>query len=74
MSEDRDRTPDPGGVPAEADKPADLSDAEWAAIQQARAEVAAGRYYTQEEVERWLRTWGTDHETDGPEQRAEGDP
>jgi hypothetical protein len=55
MSADRDRTPDPGGVPAETDKPSDLSDAEWAAIQEARADVAAGRYYTQEEVERWLR-------------------
>jgi predicted transcriptional regulator len=50
-----------------AEKPDDLSEQEWAEIQEARADLAAGRYYTHEEVRAWLRSWGTDRETDGPE-------
>jgi hypothetical protein len=51
--------PDPSAensrVPSDDQKPDDISDEEWAAIQEAEADFAAGRYYTQEEVERWLR-------------------
>ena len=62
-----DTQPDTQQVPDAGDKPADLSDAEWAAIQEARSDVAAGRVYTHEEIVRWLRTWGTEDETDGPD-------
>ncbi len=66
MAHDPKHTPAPPSVPDDGDKPADLSDEEWAAIQEARSDLAAGRYYTHDEVVRWLRTWGTKDETDGP--------
>jgi predicted transcriptional regulator len=37
------------------EKPDDLSDEEWAAIQEAWADVEAGRVYTQEEIEAEVR-------------------
>ena len=37
------------------EKPDDLSDEEWAAIQEAWADVEAGRVYTQEEIEAKVR-------------------
>jgi predicted transcriptional regulator len=43
------------GAPDDAQKPDDLSEREWAEIQEARADLAAGRYYTHEEVRAWLR-------------------
>ncbi|MDZ7713642.1 MAG: hypothetical protein U5L06_11270 [Rhodovibrio sp.] len=50
-----DTQPDTQQVPDAGDKPADLSDAEWAAIREAWADVAAGRVYTQEEIEAEVR-------------------
>jgi len=66
MAHDPKHTPDSQLAPDDSEKPDDLCEEEWAAIQEARADIAAGRYYTHEEVVRWLRTWGKDHETDGP--------
>ena len=34
-------------------------EAEAAAIARARADMAAGRYYSHEIVSEWLKTWGT---------------
>lgn len=42
-------------VPSDDEKPDDLSDEEWAAIQEAWADVEAGRVYTQEEIEAEVR-------------------
>ena len=55
MTYDPKHTPATQQVPDAGDKPADLSDAEWAAIQEAWADVAAGRVYTQEEIEAEVR-------------------
>jgi hypothetical protein len=46
-------------VPPDDQKPDDMSDEEWAAIQEAWADVAAGRVYSHADVVAWLRTWGT---------------
>ncbi|WP_277978583.1 antitoxin [Sphingomonas phyllosphaerae] len=35
-------------------------DAEDASVARARADLAAGRVYSHEEVVAWLKTWGTD--------------
>lgn len=43
-------------VPDDAQKPDDLSEAEWAEIQEARADLAAGRADTHEQIVSWLRT------------------
>ncbi|MBK1669979.1 hypothetical protein CKO28_18250 [Rhodovibrio sodomensis] len=67
MTHDPKHTTAQPAVPDDAQKPNDLSEEECAAIQEARADLAAGRYHTHEEIVRWLRTWGTDHETDGPD-------
>ncbi|CAA6604709.1 hypothetical protein MTBLM1_30302 [Rhodospirillaceae bacterium LM-1] len=40
--------------------PTALSDAEWQAIEEGRADVAAGRYVDHETVAAWLKTWGTE--------------
>jgi hypothetical protein len=42
-------------VPSDDEKPDDLSDEEWAAIQEAWADVEAGRVHTQEEIEAEVR-------------------
>jgi hypothetical protein len=47
--------PEPSLVPSDDEKPDDLSDEEWAAIQEAWADVEAGRVYTQEEIEAEVR-------------------
>ncbi|MBI5121435.1 MAG: antitoxin [Rhodospirillales bacterium] len=38
--------------------PTALSDAEWKAIEEGRADVAAGRVVDHETVAKWLKTWG----------------
>ncbi|TAN49470.1 MAG: hypothetical protein EPN26_11270 [Rhodospirillales bacterium] len=40
--------------------PTALSDAEWQAIEEGRADVAAGRIVDHETVAAWLKTWGTE--------------
>jgi predicted transcriptional regulator len=70
MTHDPKQTTAQPAVPDDAKKPHDLSEAEWAEIQEARADLAAGRVYTHEPTLGWLRTWGADHETDGPDQRV----
>ena len=62
MTNDPNRTSDSQLVPDDAEKPDDLSEEEWAAIQEAWADVAAGRVYNHEEIVAWLRTWGTPDE------------
>jgi predicted transcriptional regulator len=57
-------------APDDAQKPDDLSEQEWAEIQEARADLAAGRAYTHKQIVSWLRTWGADYETDGPAERV----
>ncbi|MBK1697026.1 hypothetical protein [Rhodovibrio salinarum] len=54
MANDPQKTRDPAIVPND-ERPHDLSQEEWAAIQEARADLAAGRHYTQEEIEAWIR-------------------
>jgi predicted transcriptional regulator len=56
-------------VPDDTPKPDDLFKEEWATIREARADLAAGRAYTHEQIVSWLRTWGADYETDGPAER-----
>jgi predicted transcriptional regulator len=55
MTHDPKQTTDQPAAPDDAQKPDDLSEEEWTAIQEARADLAAGRSYTHEEVEAWLR-------------------
>ncbi len=55
MTHDPKHTPDTQFVPDDGEKPEDLSEEEWAAIQEAWADVAAGRVYTQEEIEAEVR-------------------
>ncbi|MBF0168460.1 MAG: hypothetical protein HQL45_12595 [Alphaproteobacteria bacterium] len=40
--------------------PTALSDAEWKAIEQGRADFAEGRYIDHETMSAWLKSWGTD--------------
>jgi predicted transcriptional regulator len=37
------------------------------AVEEARADVQAGRVIPYEDVRRWLLSWGTEHETPSPE-------
>jgi predicted transcriptional regulator len=43
------------------------NEAEARALQQARADVAAGRVISHEAVVRWLRSWGTPNELPRPQ-------
>ncbi|MBF0354495.1 MAG: hypothetical protein HQL43_04580 [Alphaproteobacteria bacterium] len=54
--------------------PTALSDAEWKAIEQGRADFAAGRYVDHETVVAWLKTWGTQprQPVPRPKQSAKG--
>jgi predicted transcriptional regulator len=67
MANDRHRTAASPDVSPDDETTGELTAEERAAIQEARADYAAGRYYTHDQIVRWLRTWGTDQETDGPE-------
>jgi predicted transcriptional regulator len=70
MTHDPRHTTAQPAAPENAEKPDDLSEQEWAEIQEARADLAVGRAYTHEQIVSCLRTWGADHETDGPAERV----
>ncbi len=50
--------------------PTALSDAERKAIEQGRADFAAGRYVDHETVGKWLKTWGQPDQPPPPYSKA----